>query len=695
MKYDIGDEAAIKFSDGFYDAIFAGKEFKAAYAFGRNAIRGANIAEHRTPLLQMKEPAIRGKGGRSGRHPEIRAYLQNVPRVFAAAKLFPAGFVSPLMVDHRAPGQPGEDARRALRSLICTAERSYVLLLGDYGAGKTSLCLQVAHDMAVNALTAFPTKPIPFYLNLGYSSAKSNENLLEALAASLNEDYGSRATSADLENLVREHDITFFLDGLDEMVDRVNFEGLDKVLKKIDALAKLSPRLRIVVTCRETFFQSPLHIGLVPSTHRYLLLPFDDRKLKSYFRGWGPQIATMVEAVFAANGELRNIARIPIHALLLARYLSRQRARKSPTANPLSILELYDSFIEESVGRNPRDVGWPLSERFEAIVELAFRWLQDNKADAPLAEFEDFVRSRLAPEEKEFHAKERQRLIRRRARFLVNCSFFQRIAQSERYRFVHRSFQEYFVADGMVTGLLANDVSKWCIPMYSEIFDFCIRSIRRLEFPQVMIDSIFKRKYESAALQFVAQGNFLAAIGRWQDDRVKALFREQLASNPYVVVRQVAAQGLGLYPADENIDFLLKIVASERNTVLRETCRKILARFARDPANRKHQLFAEAALVGKKVSPVTVADAAEILDAVGGGHQGIRNTCRRAMVSSGSRWTSVVGSIYLLGAIGDEASHQSLYDVARQSREPEVRQTYREIQALNTFGRPLPKLAKP
>lgn len=54
MKREIGDQAAIEFSIGFYDALLAGESVPAAYKFGCNAIQMAGIPEHLTPVLHRK-----------------------------------------------------------------------------------------------------------------------------------------------------------------------------------------------------------------------------------------------------------------------------------------------------------------------------------------------------------------------------------------------------------------------------------------------------------------------------------------------------------------------------------------------------------------------------------------------------------------------------------------------------------------
>jgi CHAT domain len=54
MKQAIGDEAAIKFAIGFYDAIGAGRSVEDAYKFGCNAIELETIPEHLTPVLKKR-----------------------------------------------------------------------------------------------------------------------------------------------------------------------------------------------------------------------------------------------------------------------------------------------------------------------------------------------------------------------------------------------------------------------------------------------------------------------------------------------------------------------------------------------------------------------------------------------------------------------------------------------------------------
>lgn len=58
MSKRIDDRAAIEFAVGFYDALGAGKSYKEAFKFGRNAIQLYNIPKHLTPILKKKSSSL-------------------------------------------------------------------------------------------------------------------------------------------------------------------------------------------------------------------------------------------------------------------------------------------------------------------------------------------------------------------------------------------------------------------------------------------------------------------------------------------------------------------------------------------------------------------------------------------------------------------------------------------------------------
>jgi len=89
MSTAIGDQAAIKFSVAFYDALGAGRPVEFAYRYGCNAIALENLPEHLTPVLKLGPPPGKRGGadfrmlGKMGRD-EIETMLKQYKAAVAA-----------------------------------------------------------------------------------------------------------------------------------------------------------------------------------------------------------------------------------------------------------------------------------------------------------------------------------------------------------------------------------------------------------------------------------------------------------------------------------------------------------------------------------------------------------------------------------------------------------------------------------
>ncbi|MBE7386253.1 MAG: DUF697 domain-containing protein [Leptolyngbya sp. SIO1E4] len=59
MKQAVGDQAAIKFTTGFYDAIGAGRTIEDAFEFGKNAIGLENLPGELIPVIKKKQPKMK------------------------------------------------------------------------------------------------------------------------------------------------------------------------------------------------------------------------------------------------------------------------------------------------------------------------------------------------------------------------------------------------------------------------------------------------------------------------------------------------------------------------------------------------------------------------------------------------------------------------------------------------------------
>ena len=138
MSQDIGDEASIKFSEGFYDALGAGRSAEKAFEFGRSAIDLRSLREHLVPII-LRNPEIRRltRASTQGDGP-----IRIVPRGLRSFQTEDSDFFLELL-----PGPRGHDglptSLRFWKTRIeeRNPDRTFPvgLIYGPSGCGKSSL----------------------------------------------------------------------------------------------------------------------------------------------------------------------------------------------------------------------------------------------------------------------------------------------------------------------------------------------------------------------------------------------------------------------------------------------------------------------------------------------------------------------------------------------------------------------------
>ncbi len=87
MSHEIGDQAAIEFAVGFYDALGAGRTVEFAYQLGCNAILMAGIPEHLTPVLKSRKTILENNCYKEIRKPGSLIRIKKPPKLGETALL--------------------------------------------------------------------------------------------------------------------------------------------------------------------------------------------------------------------------------------------------------------------------------------------------------------------------------------------------------------------------------------------------------------------------------------------------------------------------------------------------------------------------------------------------------------------------------------------------------------------------------
>jgi hypothetical protein len=121
----------------------------------------------------------------------------------------------------------------------------------------------------------------------------------------------------------------------------------------------------------------------------------------------------------------------------------------------------------------------------------------------------------------------------------------------------------------------------------------------------------------------------------------------------------------------------------EANTIIRATYRIVFAWALEQRLDLGESELGELKAAATEPGDILARDAEEILDL--GTDDRVLALYRRVILLDDSRWPSVVGGIYLLSAIRDEASKDEIDRVVKRITRPELRRAYDE--AMSAWGK--------
>ena len=300
------------------------------------------------------------------------------------------------------------------------------------------------------------------------------------------------------------------------------------------------------------------------------------------------------------------------------------------------------------------------------VYRLAFHWYANSIIEWDHSEFRTWM-----SEQVEGIA---GREIDRYCLFLANCAFL--TLEGDRYRFLHRSFFEFLIAELAASELIRGDLTHWEVPFHSEIWEHIYHIVDEVGFERINFDRILPRAGPAAI------GNVLLMAARHRLPPVLPLLRMVLAAAPYPTLRCVAIQGIGLYDPDvENARALKRAFESEKNSVIRKIIQLTAKRWLRGPGIPA-DIGAELVMITGADISITKQDAIDIArptvvktispDIV---HQSYRN----ALLLRNGPWNAYAIPILLLGAMQDHLMIGTICDIGATSTDAEIQESYKAI----------------
>jgi hypothetical protein len=161
------------------------------------------------------------------------------------------------------------------------------VVLGDPGAGKTTMLRHLALRMAQGAVD--PHLTLPVYVELRKFIDSGLDDLIQYAGRACERRYGFQSAAAYIEEQLAEGHAALLLDGLDEVLGGDDVAAADRayrrVIDEVDRAATRFPNARIVLTCRRAGWRHGL-----PAFRTMEVLDF----------GW-PQVERFVDNWFAGQ----------------------------------------------------------------------------------------------------------------------------------------------------------------------------------------------------------------------------------------------------------------------------------------------------------------------------------------------------------------------------------------------------------
>jgi len=365
-------------------------------------------------------------------------------------------------------GQYIEDVEEYIGSWLNSKDSVHLTILGDFGIGKTTLCEKLTYNLCGELLDSscqIENKRIPVLISLkNISSTNSIKSLItDIFVNELKVDISFKA----FEKLNKEGRFLIILDGFDEIIDLHTESSVLKAFQEIDKLVE--PRGKIILTCRTHFFKCNADIfelqmesklyDTIKNKFGYSILfqnDFNSEQIENYLKKWAGTDYKYYLDIINSIYNLRDLATRPVLLNLIVKTIPQLSKEADSIINSSTLYKIYIRFWLERDDWRTKVI---VSDRKLLAEDLANHMFLNNTSTVHYSDLPKVIKF----ENSEKYNEETLDYE------LRTCNFLNR-TQDGYYKFVHKSFLEYILADNFAEILLQSNRFniKWYLPVESD-----------------------------------------------------------------------------------------------------------------------------------------------------------------------------------------------------------------------------------
>lgn len=368
-------------------------------------------------------------------------------------------------------------------------------LLGNFGTGKTTFCRKFAYELA-KKYKKNSTYRVPIVVNL--SDYESKLDIQQLITNTFQFRYGVRIDITICQELQRLGKFLILFDGFDEMATRVDTDIIQDNLRDIDKISRISEN-KFILTCRTHFFRDSVQTSILSDFDIVYIPEWGEPELSEYLKKrLGEKWKRRLKQINRTHN-LSELAQTPLFLEMIVDSLSSLGDNVSPG-------KLYNVYTNKWIDEQSRRRGARLNkeERRQFVHDLALKLYIDNKSSCHYSEFTDLINKR-------FRVNDAAKMDYLQSD-VRNCTFLTRNTNGD-YRFRHKSFMEFFVAEILAKQIIEGsykNLQHKIIP--SEIRRFLLE--RLSSNPPIQIMKQWLQSVQEEALR----GNILTLLTRLNAD---------------------------------------------------------------------------------------------------------------------------------------------------------------------------------
>ena len=340
---------------------------------------------------------------------------------------------------------------------------SGIILLGDFGSGKTTFLRYYAHILAERHLKDPISNRFPVFADLkNYKTVGSLEQLISRELVR----HGVTTELNITEDVLLRRKLVLILDAFDEMSLTVDRFEVQRNLQQIKNI--LSTPGAVIVSCRTHFFRDKVEESQLEALAPVHVQNWNKNQIIEYLKKMaGPDWRKALKFI-RKTYNLQQLAQTPLFLRMIVRSLDKlsQQSVRS--------VELYTVYTNEWINSQVYKAVLDRDQKTEIMEDLAWKMVCEGRPYISWTELRNLIQRRYGLSVTE---------IDRFDNDIRTCSFLHRPPESTVYAFIHSSFMEFFVAQRLAKLVKENNIKDLCkVELTHDIMNFMAQSLDELTY---------------------------------------------------------------------------------------------------------------------------------------------------------------------------------------------------------------------